>query len=69
MADSQDLMDSQKMSRLLQFLDGKAKSAVSGFEGILGGLNKAMKVLENHLGQPHIVTKSCVDAMIEGPNL
>ena len=42
MVDSQDLTDSQKMSRILQFLNGKAKSTVSGFEGIPGDLNKAM---------------------------
>jgi hypothetical protein len=43
---TQDLNESQKMSRLLQFLDGKARIAVAVFEGIPGELYKAMRLLE-----------------------
>ena len=35
---TQDLTEFQKMSRMLQFLDGKARIAVAGSEGIPGGL-------------------------------
>jgi hypothetical protein len=66
---TQDLTESQQMSRLLQFLDGKARIAVAGFEGIPGGLYKAMRLLENRYGQPQIVTKACVDAMVDGPTI
>ncbi len=66
---TQDLIEFQKMSRLLQFLDGKVRIAVVGFEGIPGGLDKAMRLLENRFGQPHIVTKACVDAMMDAQRL
>ena len=39
------------MSRLLQFLDGQAKRAVAGLEGVPGGLSKALKMLEQRFGQ------------------
>ena len=38
MVDTQNISEAQKMSRLLQFLDGPARSAVAGFEGVPGGL-------------------------------
>ena len=57
------------MSRLLQFLDGPARITVAGFEGIPSGLYKAMRLLENRYGQPHIMTKACVDAMVDGPTI
>ena len=65
----QDLTESQQMSRLLQFLDGPARIAIAGFEGIPGGFYKAMRLLENRYGQPYIVTKACVDAMADGPTI
>ena len=34
------------MSRLLQFLDGPARRAVAGFEGVPGGLGEALKMLQ-----------------------
>ena len=52
---SQNLTEAQKMNRLLQFLDGKARKAVVGFEGVPGGLTRAMSILEQRFGQPHIV--------------
>ena len=57
------------MSRLLQFLEGNAKKAVAGFEGTPGGVKKAMRLLELRFGQPHMIAKACVDALIEGPNI
>jgi hypothetical protein len=53
----QDHTESQQMSRLLQFLDGKAR------------IYKAMHLLENRYGQPHIVTKVCINAMVDGPTM
>ena len=69
MVGTQNISETQKMSRLLQFLDGQARSAVAGFEGVPGGLSKALKMLQQRFGQPHIVTKACVDALIDGPNI
>ena len=69
MVDSQNISEVQKMSRLLQFLDGQAKRAVAGFEGVPGGLPKALKMLEQRFGQPHVVAKRCVDALVEGANI
>ena len=69
MVESQSLSDAQKMSRLLQFLEGNARKAVAGFEGTPGGVEKAMRLLELRFGQPHMIAKACVDALIEGPNI
>ena len=69
MVDTQNISEAQKMSRLLQFLDGPARSAVAGFEGVPGGLGKALKMLQQRFGQPHIVAKACVDALVDGPNI
>ena len=66
---SQNLTEAQKKSRLFQFLDGKARQAVSGFEGVPSGLTKAMSILEEQFGQPHIVAKACVDVLIQGSNI
>ena len=69
MVDSQNISEVQKMSRLLQLLDDQAKRAVAGFEGVPGGLSKALKMLEQRFGQPHVVAKGCVDALVEGANI
>ena len=55
------------VGRLLHFLYGPARSAVAGFEGVPGGLGKALKMLQQRFGQPHIVAKACVDALVDGP--
>ena len=44
--DTQNISEAQKMSCLSQFLDGPARSAVAGFEGVPGGLGKALKMLQ-----------------------
>ena len=53
MVDSQNISEVQKMSPLLQFLDGQAKCALAGFEGVPGSLSKAFKcwssTLDNHM--------------------
>ena len=58
MVDTQNISEAHKMSRLLQFLDGSARSAVAGFEGVPGGLGKALKMLQQRFGRPHIVAKA-----------
>ena len=57
------------MSRLLQNLDGQARRAVAGFEGVPDGLSKALKLLEQRFGQPHVVAKACIDALVDGANI
>ena len=69
MVDTQNISEAQKMLRLLQFLDGPARSAIAGFEGVPGGLGKGLKMLQQRFGQPHIVAKSCVDALVDGPKI
>ena len=34
-----------------------------------GGLSRALKMLQQRFGQPHIVAKGCVDALVDGPNI
>ena len=34
------------MSHLLQFVDGQARSAVAGFEGVPGRMSRALKMLQ-----------------------
>ena len=69
MVGTQNISETQKMSRLLQFLDGQARSAVAGFEVVPGGLSRALKMLQQRFGQPHRVAKGCVDALVDGPNI
>ena len=39
---------------------------MAGLEGVPGGLSKALKMLEQRFGQPHVVAKACEDALVEG---
>ncbi|XP_064653107.1 uncharacterized protein LOC135503463 [Lineus longissimus] len=55
------------MARLIQFLDGKAKKAVIGFDGVPGCLEKALRVLHRRFGQPYVVAESCMQTLITGP--
>ena len=48
MVGTQNISENQKMSRLLQFLDGQARSAVAGFQQVPGGLSRALNVSDNH---------------------
>jgi hypothetical protein len=69
MVHSQNLSACQKMARLMQFVDGRAKNAISGFDGVEGGLEKALTILKRRFGQPHMVTEACVQALVDGPNI
>lgn len=37
------------------------------YEAVLGGLNKALSVLQNRFGQPFKIMKACIDALTKGP--
>jgi kynurenine formamidase len=60
---SQNISDAHKMAHLMQFVEGKAKRAISGFDGIEGGLARALALLERRFGQPHAVA---VQSMCRG---
>ena len=67
LVETKPLDDAIIMTRLLQFLDGPALAAVQHYETIPGGLQKALKVLEDRFGRPYHVVKACVEAMTKGP--
>ena len=69
MVGTQNILETHKLSRLLQFLDGQTRSFVAGFEGVPGGLSRALKTLQQCFRQPHIVAKACVDALVDEPNI
>jgi len=65
--ESRPLNDAVKVTRLLQFLEGPALLAVQQYETLPGGLEKAMKVLEDRFGRPYQIVKACVDTLTKGP--
>lgn len=66
MVEDQPLSDAQ-MLQLLQFVNGKAKMAVQGLEGIPERLSKALSILDNLFGQLHMIVNACVSCLISGP--
>ena len=52
LVETRPLSDAMKMTRLLQFLNGPALTAVQRYEPMPGGLAKALKTLEERFGQP-----------------
>jgi hypothetical protein len=69
MVGSQNLSDTQKMTRLIQFVEGKAKQAISGFDGVPGGYARALDILFRRFGRPHMVTEACVATLVKRPNI
>ena len=67
MVESRALDEQTKRTRLLQFLEGPALRAVQRYEDLLGGLTKALEVLQNRFGQPFKSVRTCVDTMTKGP--
>ena len=64
------LTESQKMSRLLQFVEGRAKDAIIGFEGLgPGKLQKALSMLEEKFGQKYMITNACINKLISNPKI
>ena len=54
------------MTRLLQFLDGEAKEAVSGLETVAGGIHQALAILDQRYGRPCMIG-SVVANLVKGP--
>ena len=67
MVETRPLSDAVKMTRLLQFLNGPALTAVQRYEPMPGGLAKALKTLEERFGQPFQVVRACVESLTKGP--
>ena len=63
----EDFDDSEKMSRLLQFLDDEAKEAVAALEGVSGGIHEAQKILQTRYGRRCVIVTSLVDGLVKGP--
>ena len=57
---------SEKMSRLLQFLDGEAKEPVAVLEGVSGGVHEALKILQTRYGRRCVIGTSLVDGLVKG---
>ena len=50
---SQPILESKKLSRVMQYLEGKAKNAVERYEGMgFGALAEALDVFQTRFGQP-----------------
>ena len=67
LVETRPLSDAVKMTRLLQFLNGPALTAVQRYEPMPGGLAKALKTLEERFGQPFQVVRACVESLTKGP--
>jgi len=52
LVETKPLGDALKMTRLLQFLERPTLLGVQRYEPLSGGLAKALKALEDRLGQP-----------------
>ena len=64
--ESKPLDETQKMNRLLQFLEGKARAAVDGYEGLgVGKLEKALSTLESKFGQKYMISNACISALTD----
>ena len=63
----EDMDDSSKMTRLVQFLDGEAKQAVAGLETSKDGLHQALQILEQRYGRPCMIVNSVINSLVKGP--
>jgi hypothetical protein len=69
MVGSQNLLDNQKWTRLIQFVEGKDKQAISWFDGVPGGYARALEILFRRFGRPHMVTEACVATLVKRLNI
>ena len=61
------LTETQKMTRLLQFLSGPALCAVQGYEMTgPGKLKKSLQKLQDRFGEPHIIVEACIKEITKG---
>ncbi|CAB4009253.1 Hypothetical predicted protein [Paramuricea clavata] len=64
---SQPIGESKKLSRLMQYLDGKAKEAVEDCEGMGdGALQEALNVIETRFGQPYMIVDASIGSLVKG---
>ena len=67
---SQPIGESKKLSRLMQYLDGKAKEAVEDYEGMGdGALQEALNVIETRFGQPYMIVEASFGSLVKGPSI
>jgi len=57
------MSETQKLSRLVQFLEGDAKDSVKYFQGVPGGLDRALKVLKSRYGEPYLIVHSTLESI------
>ena len=62
----EDFDDHEKMLRLLQFLDGEAKKAFAGLEGVSCGIYEALKTLRKRYGRRCVIVASIVGGLVNG---
>ena len=65
--ETRPLNNAIKMTHLLQFLKGLALTTMQHYETIPGGLQKALKTLEDRFSHPYHIVKACVEEMAKGP--
>ena len=60
--------ESKKLTRLIQYLDGRAKEAVKRYEGMgSGALTEALNVLKSRFGQSYMIVDAYIDSIVRGP--
>jgi hypothetical protein len=64
---SKNLPEFVKLSRLMQFLGGRALEAVKDYEGVEGGLSTALEILKERFGQPFLIVDACIRSIADGP--
>ena len=64
------IVESKKLSRLMRYLDGKAKEAVEDYEGMGdGALQEALNVIETRFGQPYMIVDASIGSLVKGPSI
>ena len=67
---SQPVSESRKLSRLMQYLDGKAREAVEDYEGMGdGALQEVLSVNETRFGQPYMIVEASIGSLVRGPSI
>ena len=65
---SQPMPESKTLTRLIQYLDGRAKEAVKRYEGMgSGALTEALNVLKYRFGQSYMIVDAYIDSIVRGP--
>ena len=65
---SQQMPESKKLTRLIQYLDGRANEAVKRYEGMgSGALTVALNVLKSRFGQSYMIVDAYINSVTWGP--